>query len=179
MNTKQCSSCGQTIPFDARFCPACGAQFVAHRVQPKSMGCLAKIGIGFAALFGLAILSAIFGHHTGAGNSRAVPAASPSATPDPEADLRNRTAIAAGLALKHASRNPESLVLDDAFATKDGRTLCIEYRGQNGFGGMNREQAVFRDGKPRQGASYWNKHCVGNDFVNEKQGVQIGITMGR
>ena len=71
MDTKQCSSCGQTVPFDARFCPACGAQFVAHRVPPKRTGCLQKVGIGFLALFAIGLLGTVFGGTQHSGNSAA------------------------------------------------------------------------------------------------------------
>lgn len=86
------------------------------------------------------------------------------------------TALAAGQALKKSARNPDSLVIEAATASDDGKTVCLSYRAQNGFGGMNRETLVFRDGAPLESAASWNRHCLGpmRDVTSE---VKVGASM--
>ena len=87
-------------------------------------------------------------------------AATNTAQETPEDSLRTGQAFAVGQRLKQIVRNPDSLVIEQANASDDGKLLCVTYRAQNGFGGMNRETGTWYDGAPHPDAAYWNKHCT-------------------
>ena len=63
--------------------------------------------------------------------------------------------------IKASLRNPDSLKVTKGIVTDDG-VVCLEYRAQNGFGGMNAEFAVM-DAKlvMHQTDAAWNKLCAG------------------
>lgn len=94
----------------------------------------------------------------------------PPATPQQAAaataqNMRERAAYTGVFALKSAMRNPESFRLESVHVS-DAGVACIEYRAQNGFGGMNRESALIGNGhaatsadKPGDFARVWNKEC--------------------
>lgn len=90
--------------------------------------------------------------------------------------LQETTAIAAGAALRRAARNPESLVIESGLASDDGKLLCIEYRAQNGFGGMNREFVAFQDGAAKSTSAFWNKHCL-KPTTDVTNAVKLGVSM--
>lgn len=96
---------------------------------------------------------------------------------DPDAEKKFQQEMNAGdavIILKAAARNPDSFKLEKIVAMKDN-VSCLTYRSQNGFGGMNRENALvmgrllkiessdgFRDG--------WNRYCThkfGADVTGE------------
>lgn len=62
--------------------------------------------------------------------------------------------------LRAANRNPDSVKWESIRANDDASVICIEYRGQNGFGGMNREFFALIAGKPSQKSAVWNRHCT-------------------
>lgn len=91
--------------------------------------------------------------------------ATPRSTPVPTAtmtyeELSQRAAIGAA-SLYRAARNPDSFKLETALGMPDG-TICFVYRAQNGFGGMNRENAVLPPNAKSltTSASVWNKRCA-------------------
>lgn len=66
--------------------------------------------------------------------------------------------------IKAANRNPDSVKWEGIWANGDASVVCIDYRGQNGFGGMNREQVVYAKNKLSREASAWNRHCTKGDL---------------
>ncbi len=60
-----------------------------------------------------------------------------------------------------AARNPDSVKFSRVFVTKDG-TACYLWRAQNGFGGMNKENAVLlpKAENLSQSVALWNSHCA-------------------
>jgi hypothetical protein len=86
-------------------------------------------------------------------------------------------AIMAVYAVKKAQRNPDSFVLEKAIVTSS--SVCLQWRGQNGFGGMNRGNSVverslkfaFNDNEAGFRAA-WNRECAnkaGEDLTRELQ----------
>ena len=69
------------------------------------------------------------------------------------------TAIVVG-SVKANLRNPESVKWESISANDDASVVCVQYRAQNGFGGMNREIVVYAKGKVSQSAAVWNRHCT-------------------
>ena len=68
-------------------------------------------------------------------------------------------------ALKEQMRDPESFKLESIRVNEDASTACIKYRAKNGFGGMNREFAVYKNGALLVGnSSTWNTDCTKTMF---------------
>lgn len=75
-----------------------------------------------------------------------------------EAAFRKTALFAASI--KKTMRDPDSLVWESIRANDDASVICVEYRARNGFGGMNREFAVYANSKVSQKPTAWNKHCI-------------------
>lgn len=94
--------------------------------------------------------------------------------PDPDYDFVLLSVAAA----KKAQRNPDSFVLEKVILTD--KAACLEWRGQNGFGGMNRgHSAIERHMKYALNDhengfhTAWNRDCAnktGRDLTKEMQG---------
>ena len=82
-------------------------------------------------------------------------------------DAAVERARAGAVALKKSMRNPDSFTLESALVIEGTNAVCFQYRGQNGFGGMNAGQAVLgRDGKSfltnemKGFTGLWNRDCA-------------------
>lgn len=73
---------------------------------------------------------------------------------------RKSGAEAAKESIRNAARNPDSVSFSDILVNEDATLICVVYRAQNGFGGMNVEQIAFFHREPKQDATFWNKHCA-------------------
>ncbi len=62
--------------------------------------------------------------------------------------------------IREGARNPDSVEFDQIGINEDGSVICVEFRAENGFGGMNLEQVMYLDGKPKTDSTSWNKHCT-------------------
>ena len=82
-----------------------------------------------------------------------------------EANLREsrfRVAVALLKSVKSSLRDPESFAVEFVGVNEDATVACVEYRAKNGFGGMNKEFAVYAKDKISQSPELWNKHCRAN-----------------
>jgi hypothetical protein len=78
---------------------------------------------------------------------------------------------AGALTLRKIMRNPASFTLASAIMMKDG-SVCYDYRSQNGFGGMNEDQAVMTPkGRVDTDSDVYRKYChgKGEEFVEAAQ----------
>jgi len=133
------------------------------------------ISFAWAAVLGVQMAIGISQERTAPSQASSAPETSEESAAE---KLRTRTALAAGHTLKAAMRNPDSLIIEQALASDDGTLLCVSYRGQNGFGGMNRDKIAFKQGVPHTQAAYWNKHCAVplNDVTST---VELGAKLSR
>lgn len=174
--TKRCPQCAEDVKAEAKVCRFCGHEFPpapsrASKV-PGRRWWLWALGI----FVGLAFLSG-FNARRGQPTNEPTSTEPKSAEESASSKLQAGTALAAGRAIKAAARNPDSVVIEWAGASPDGHILCVRYRAQNGFGGMNREHISFDNGKPRESALYWNKHCRSDDMSDLTQQVQLGTRL--
>ena len=103
-------------------------------------------------------------HYSSASAAAAPPALS---KPDPgtdKAEQRFQRTVAAMASIRSAARNPDSVVWESAHADASGNVVCITYRAQNGFGGMNRGIAVLHGTSFNDKVSHWNKFCGAATF---------------
>lgn len=160
MSLLKCHECGQAVSSDAKNCPGCGAKV------RKPVGLLGAI---FAASLGLAVFQCTRApNHIESTPPPAKTAEQLAAErKQAEADnLRYGVAIHLIKTLKQAVRNPASFVLEDVHANEQATVVCIRYRAQNGFGGMNREIATFANGKFPQDEKAWNKYCAHQSLID-------------
>ena len=87
-------------------------------------------------------------------------------------------AAACASTLKSASRNPDSFVLESANIKDDG-SICYTFRSQNGFGGMERENAVLygadiiKISEMEGFRKKWNKYCAGKNGEDIKDYLEM------
>jgi hypothetical protein len=84
-----------------------------------------------------------------------------------ERNRKFQLALASALAVKDRLRNPDSLVIESAFVMFSTDAVCLTYRAENAFGGMNREVAVFvvdkkiaAVGDDSKTIAVWNRECA-------------------
>jgi hypothetical protein len=152
---KQCSYCAMKIPAEANICPYCR----------KNLGATwgVKIVVGLF-LFG-AIVNAL---SQGSKDSEDAPRKKVE-------DPKLIQAIAGGMTLKKAMRNPDSFKLSSVILMPSG-AACYEFRAQNGFGGVNVSKAVMsvkggglKTNEMDGFASIWNQECAdktGTDILD-------------
>jgi hypothetical protein len=120
-------------------------------------------------MFGLGLIGEI-----GAGLSGTNPTAQTESTQDKQKTHRDYQAYLAAKALKASLRNPDSLSFEEILANDDGSVICATYRAQNGFGGMNIEHIVFKDGEPSQSHASWHTNCA-HKMLNDVTAVRSMI----
>lgn len=85
-----------------------------------------------------------------------------------EGSNRRTNAIIAAVRLRDSMRNPDSFILEKARANDDGSVVCLWYRSQNGFGGMNRAGAYVQKAvlDTDADATSFHKFCVADPSVS-------------
>ena len=165
-----CGECGASVSTEAKICPGCGANKKVFRRPAgarKPMSWPKKFGIAFAAIFGLGVIGQVV---TG-GASQNAQAESPQ---DKQTKHRDYAAYLSAKALKASLRNPDSLSFESILANEDGSVICMKYRAQNGFGGMNIGHVVFKNGDPSESHASWHANCAGK-ILNDVTAVQSMI----
>lgn len=109
-----CGECGATVSTEAKICPGCGASRKAFRRaagSKKPMSWPKKIGIAFAAVFGIAFVAAVAGEESKDQSTQGETPQQQKADED-----RAATAMVAAKALKESLRNPDSLAFVFSFS---------------------------------------------------------------
>lgn len=153
MSLTPCQECATPVSTEAKTCPSCGAKV------KRPMRTTTKLLIG-------AVIALLVSIQMGVDKKQAKLAAR---TPEQiaadtakEKALTRRENAANGVAraLKDSMRDPDSLKIDSMRVSDDSKTVCVEYRAKNGFGGYNRELVTYLDGKGKKGVDIWNKNCL-------------------
>jgi hypothetical protein len=167
-----CGECGASVSTEAKSCPACGAGRKVFRRPAgtkKPMSWPKKISVVLGVMFGISVIGGI-----AAGVSGTNQAPQTESAQDKQRKHMNYQAYLAAKAVKASLRNPDSLSFEQILANDDGSVICMTYRAQNGFGGMNIEHVVFKDGDPSQSHASWHAHCAGK-MLNDVTAVQSMI----
>lgn len=150
-----CAECGAPVSTVAKACPGCGASrkvFSRPVGSRRPMSFKKKLAIGFGGLLGLSIVI-----QAATGGGQTVQAETPQ---EKQSKQRGYAAYLAAKALKDSLRNPASLHVAEILANDDGSVICMTYRAENGFGGMNIGHVVFKDGTPSESHASWRANCA-------------------
>ena len=147
-----CGECGTSVGTEAR----CGSQrksFHQSADAKKPMAWRKKVVIAFGAVFVFGVVGQVA---TGGANQ----GAEAETARDKQTKERDYMAYLAAKAVKSSLRNPDSLAFQSIHANDDGSVICMTYRAQNGFGGMNLGYVVFKNGEPSQNRASWQSNCA-------------------
>lgn len=179
---KKCPGCGVLNAFGAKICASCGTPLPPPSKTEKRFGCL--IALVLFALFPVILTMCAHQASTGKQNAGIAPPSDLSSSPSPnsksdqDVKMVDGMAIKAGQSLKAAMRDPDSLVIEDAYGKTEKHGLpyvCILYRAKNGFGGYNRDHVMFSMAGGDQSVRGWNKYCAGEGgFRDESVAVKYG-----
>lgn len=157
-----CKECKAEISSKAEACPKCGA-----KVKHSSRGCgpfVAVIGLFFVVIMVAGIIR-------GPSDTSAAAPEKPAESQSNEKGTRAQTLM---YVVKKSLRNPDSMKVESVIVT-EALAVCATYRAQNGFGGMNVEQAVMSadqtqammTGQPGF-ATLWSRECAGKPGLETK-----------
>ena len=150
-----CRECGKQVSTEAAACPSCGAKPPADSISRASI--LKWI---LAAIIVIPMVRCI-------ADDKPKPPVDPGA-----AALQKQRAAAeekqfsiaydVTKAIRKSMRDPSSTVFEVVGVNADATVVCVEYRSRNGFGGMNREAAIYVGGNIKKATkALIDKHCVG------------------
>jgi len=139
----KCEECGKEISSEAESCPSCGA-------KPEKMGLFRKIFIGLLVLI---VISFMMKESKPPSVKQSDEISIPSveaqeAKKKREEEQAKQISILLRIsALREEMKNPPSFELVEAINLENG-TLCVTYRGTNGFGGVVTDsKAINSDAK--------------------------------
>jgi len=156
MSLLKCHECGQSVSSEAKACPSCGAKVR----KPTSIAAIILSGL---ILFGIVQCSM-----NNATKSPPPPKTAAELSQEKAGEDRFQTTAALVALLKKSTRNPDSFQLDAVGANDDASIVCVNYRGQNGFGGISVETVVFNNGKASKSEKDWNIFCAGQPLHDMK-----------
>lgn len=124
----KCRECGEQVSTKAKACLKCGA-------APQKTSILRIL---FAVMVVIFLYAAVFPSD----KSPPVPVDPAVAAKKAEdSDFYTRADMAMELVQK-AAREPESVTFEGVYVSQDKGTVCVFYRGRNGFGGISRDAAA-------------------------------------
>jgi hypothetical protein len=131
-------------------------------------------------LIGLGVAAALAISYKGGPGASPSPADALTAKVDPEAK-QLAVASAAMLQLRASMRDPRSFELAWAAAMPDG-AICYLYRAHNGYGGMDEQGAILRQGSlqttaAEAGKAAWNREC-GNAKTGKEITAAVRVILG-
>jgi hypothetical protein len=95
---------------------------------------------------------------------KAQDAAAAQALDEKNKKVRELVTLATLATIRDGLRNPDSVKWSSVLADDTGKVVCVEYRAQNGFGGMNAAYAVSTGGKVSSSSDTWNAKCANREL---------------
>lgn len=139
-------------------CKGCGVEHAAWLKKCIYCGYSKDAGGGPVVLVILIIVGAIFYWTYSPTPPPVPPSAAEIAAKEKKEQAFQKVVVAMKL-LRGGLRNPDSLKWESVHANDDASIICLEYRAQNGFGGMNKEFMVFAKNTASQAPEIWNRNC--------------------
>lgn len=173
-----CNECNKEVSSGASVCPHCGQKL--HRGCMNTFLLLLLCAIGFLAITGVVV------HIT----ESLAPKTTPTTDTAQKSEEDKKWGALNGVAmvLRAELRNPDSLRFSTVLQMSDG-ALCMVYRAQNGFGGMNVSRAVSigevagvplvlreESADPEDSADFrkaWNKECAEKTGIDRTSDMDI------
>lgn len=167
----KCKECGGEVSSKAKTCPKCGAS-----VGRRGIGCGTLVGYAVLLLIVIPMVIGLIIAAIDDSEPEPAPAPAPAKqqlTPEEAAEKEKKDkavqlAAAGAATLKKTMRDPDSFELESALVIEESGAVCYTYRARNGFGGMNRDNAVLADGGKKFLTSdsegfvdLWNQECGG------------------
>lgn len=158
----KCKECSTEVSSKASACTKCGAP-----IKARNVGCLGATVV----IFGAVLISSIMFGNLSQNEAPATPAERAEDAASREKSIRSQTLV---LAIKKSLRNPDSFEAESVLVTEAG-AVCAVYRAENGFGGINVEQAVLNAAQTKALSSndkgftaVWNRECAGQSGLETK-----------
>lgn len=150
-----CPECANSISEKASKCPKCGAPTEKSRAAGWVLGIVAAV----------ILLPVIIGSLSSDPKNKML-------NPD---NLRLTRVAQIATAVKNDTRNPGSVTFATVLANSDASTVCIFYRTQNEFGGMEREDYIVYKGGSGSDSVAWNAHCKKGmtDLTSEINNIRL------
>lgn len=187
MAMTKCKECRQPVSSKAATCPHCGA-----RVARQNSGCGTLIVVIFLGTIIVGAIGSMVGEQRRESSSTPAPATTPKSektaaekeAEDAEKQKKDGQIAMAQVGaktLKSSMRDPDSFKLETALVMENG-SVCYEYRARNGFGGMNRGQAVlqasgkkivFKSSEEAGFNSLWNRECANKSGEDVADGINL------
>lgn len=186
----KCAECGNEISSLAPACPKCGApKVLADPISPQPRAKTTTRGKVVAGIFVVLGLVAIFAPKKESAQpveqaavKPVVQEKPPEPTPEEKAkqaqeDTRHENIVRSALYIRNRLRNPESLKWEVIKSNASGDLICFGYRAENGFGGMNREQAVVVGTKISSTKANVKKYCSNGELMDAKDYVEAVLSV--
>lgn len=153
-----CKECGKEISTTAAACPHCGAK------PYKPSGCMIVVIAGAALL----LISSMIDN-----KPAPPPKTAEQLAQDASKEAAFQKVVGALQTIKRTNRNPNSVTWESVRANDDASLICVEFRGQNGFGGMSREFVIYVKNKATQSTEAWNGLCTKplTDMIHARQAL--------
>lgn len=160
-----CRECKKEVSTEAKVCPSCGVKKPQPKAKDMGIGSIFLVLLAGSCVAGPMLISHQKANDAAEEAAALTPAqlAAKDAAKKAQAEksLKRTSAIAGTLtSMKAALRNPDSAIWEEMRANDDGSIVCLKYRAQNGFGGVNRESVAVVKGRISKSADVWNKNCA-------------------
>jgi hypothetical protein len=175
----KCGECGKEISRSATACPSCGAK----QRRSYSLTKFAVIAIGVwitwivissnqknderqeaAAKVEATRLAAMKPEERAAEQKWAAEAKAFREQEYRNSERRKQNAVAVLDTVRSNLRNPQSVQWVSVASNDDSSLVCVKYRAQNGFGGMDVGYAVAVSGLVRMSDGAYNSNCAGKSL---------------
>ncbi|MBU3624763.1 hypothetical protein ICN48_00720 [Polynucleobacter sp. JS-Safj-400b-B2] len=127
----------------------------------------------------LPLIAGLGGDGKSGQKTEAIKNATPADAEKQLAEMRYYQGVILAKTIKNSLKNPSSMQLERVSVNEDGSLVCMAYRAQNGFGGMDLAPAVMIRGKISNDGNVWDKNCKGKSMYNLKEEVEIALAGSR
>ncbi len=154
-----CVKCGERTTASVSRCQQCGGSMTA----PLTKG-------NFLLLFGLVVVGfcGFIYYQLELKQPEPVPTKAVSSLKE-EVAFQRVVAVLGGL--KSGLSDPDTVKWRGVSSNVDATVICVEYSAKNSFGAYVDKLLVVANGGVSEKPRDWNKHCIGDGFINMQHAV--------